>query len=164
MKMDFDIGNILYIIITLVVVLVGVLGKKKKPAEGGGAPVGEGRSSFMENLERVLTMGQEQARIMDLQEYEQDLTPEEYAYEEPEQDVQAEGSTGLSLMEEYERLIQRRSETNPFPLLEEGGIVGEALQVIDLEEEYGTDYFEIVRDFDAGKAIVYSAIIDRLDY
>ena len=33
--MDFDVGNILYIVITLVAVIIGVLGKKKKPAEGG---------------------------------------------------------------------------------------------------------------------------------
>lgn len=163
--MDFDIGNILYIIITLVVVLVGLLGKKKKPAEGGtGAPQGEARPGFMENLERVLTMGQEQAQIRDLQEYERDLPVEEFTYEEPEPDVQAEITREPSLLEEYERLVQRRTETNPELLMEEGGIVDDVLEVIELDEEYGTDYFEIVRDFDAGTAIVYSAIINRLDY
>ncbi len=63
--MDFDIGNILYIVITIVAVAVGLLGKKKKPAEGGsGAPKGNARPGFMENLERVLQMGQEQAGTM----------------------------------------------------------------------------------------------------
>lgn len=40
----------------------------------------------------------------------------------------------------------------------------EVLEVFDLDELPGTDYFEIVKDFDAGTAIVYSSIINRLDY
>jgi hypothetical protein len=36
--------------------------------------------------------------------------------------------------------------------------------MIDIDEKEGTDYFEIVKDFDAGTAVVYSAIINRVDY
>ena len=43
-------------------------------------------------------------------------------------------------------------------------MITEPLEVIDLEEEEGTDYFEVVKDFDAGTAVVYSAIINRVDY
>lgn len=163
--MDFDIGNILYIVITLVAVMIGLLGKKKKPAEGSSeAPGSEARSGFMENLERVLTLGQEQAQIKDLQDFEADLPVEEYATEEPVAEVQTEVRTGLSLMEEYEQIMRQRRASNPDLLMEDGGALSETLEVIDLDEETGTDYFEIVRDFDAGTAVVYSAIINRLDY
>jgi hypothetical protein len=162
--MDFDIGNILYIIITLVAVLIGVLGKRKKPAEGGsGAPSGEARPSFMENLERMLTMDQEQPQIKDLQDFEADLPAEEYTSEVPEEQIQAEVTTGSKLMQEYEQLMSQRGR-DPDLAVAERGRISDAIKVIDLEEEYGTDYFEIVRDFDAGTAVVYSAIINRLDY
>ena len=43
--------------------------------------------------------------------------------------------------------------------------VSKAREVIDLEmEEGGVDYFQVVKDFNAGTAVVYSAIINRLDY
>ena len=32
--MDFDIGNILYVVITIVAIAASLLGKKKKPANG----------------------------------------------------------------------------------------------------------------------------------
>ncbi len=35
--MDFDTGNILYVVITLIAVIVGLLGKKKKKAQGSGS-------------------------------------------------------------------------------------------------------------------------------
>jgi hypothetical protein len=38
------------------------------------------------------------------------------------------------------------------------------IEVIELEKEEAVDYFKVVQNFDAGTAIVYSAIINRLDY
>jgi hypothetical protein len=49
-------------------------------------------------------------------------------------------------------------------MMAEGGLMDGAMEVVDLDEMQGTNYFEIVRDFDAGTAVVYSAIINRLDY
>ena len=162
--MDFDIGNILYIVIMLVAVIVSLLGKKKKPAEGGSeAPAGETRPSFIENLERVLTMDQEQTQIKDLQDYEEDLPAEEFPSMDPLQAVQPEAQKGLTMMEEYERIMNRR-DMNPDLMMAEGGVLPDALEVIDLDNLPGTNYFDIVRDFDAGTAVVYSAIINRLDY
>ena len=153
--MDFEIGNILYIVITLVAVIVGVLGKKKKPADGGSsAPGSEARPGFMENLERVLQMGQEPVKSTELQDFEEDLPVEEvvpvHAAEESFVDVR----NRPSIMDEYDRIMNRSKD----------GELSEALDVIDLDGMQGTDYFEIVRDFDAGTAVVYSAIINRLDY
>ena len=153
--MDFEIGNILYIVITLVAVIVGVLGKKKKPANGGSsAPGSEARPGFMENLERVLQMGQEPAEITELQNFEEDVPVEEevpvHTAEKSFNDLR----NRPSIMDEYDRIMNRSKD----------GELSEALEVMDLDEMQGTDYFEIVREFDAGTAVVYSAIINRLDY
>jgi len=153
--MDFEIGNLLYIVITLVAVIVGVLGKKKKPADGGSGASGESaaRPGFLENLERVLQMGQEQPEIKDLQEFETDLPDEEVlTVEESHADLR----NRPSIMDEYDRIMNRSNEGE----LTDGG----ALEVIDLDGTQGNNYFEIVRDFDAGTAVVYSTIINRLDY
>jgi hypothetical protein len=163
--MDFDIGNILYIVIMLVAVIVSLLGKKKKPAEGGtAAPGSEERPGFLENLERVLTMGQEPARVQNLQDFEADLPVEELTPKEAVEVVKPDYMNRPSLMEEYDRIMKQGREGGQDLLMGEGGLTDDALEVIDLDDLPGTDYFEIVRDFDAGTAVVYSAIINRLDY
>ena len=161
--MDFEIGNLLYIVITLVAVIVGVLGKKKKPADGGsGAPAeSAARPGFLENLERVLQMGQEQPEIKDLQEFETDLPDEEVlTVEESHADLR----NRPSIMDEYDRIMNRSNEGEFGSMMAEGGLNDEGMEVFDLEGTQGNNYFEIVRDFDAGTAIVYSTIINRLDY
>jgi len=161
--MDFDIGNILYIVITIVAVLVGVLGKKKKPAPGGTVgETGERRPSFMENLERVLTMGEEESMVAELKPYEEDLPAEEVVQTEAEaanEDIVR--SPGM--LEQYESIMNHRADGDTDRIQTEGESLLNPLEVEDLDYEDGTDYFEIVKDFDAGTAVVYSAIINRLD-
>jgi len=160
--MDFEIGNILYIVITLVAVIVGVLGKKKKPAKGGSsAPESGARPGFMENLERVLQMGQEPAEITELQNFEEDVPVEELVPVHTAEKSFNDLRNRPSIMDEYDR-IMNRSKDGEFGM--EDGELSEALEVMDLDDMQGTDYFEIVREFDAGTAVVYSAIINRLDY
>ena len=153
--MDFDIGNILYIVITLVAVLVGVLGKKKKPGTtGSGEGVGQSQPGFMENLERLLTGGQENPEIVDLQEFEEDLPPEEGLVTEK----------APSIMDDYDRIMQgdRQEESDLF--YTDGDSMTESLEVIELDEKAGISFFDIVNKFDARTAVMYSAIINRLDY
>ncbi len=160
--MDFEIGNILYIVITLVAVIVGVLGKKKKPANGGSStPESGARPGFMENLERVLQMGQEPAEITELQNFEEDVPVEELVPVHTAEKSFNDLRNKPSIMDEYDR-IMNRSKDGEFVM--EDGELSEALGVLDLDEMQGTDYFEIVREFDAGTAVVYSTIINRLDY
>lgn len=162
--MDFDISNILYIVITLVAVIIGLLGKKKKPAEGGKAePGSETRPGFMENLERVLQMGQEQNEIKDLQDFEEDLPAEEVEAVPVVEESVSDLRSRPSIMDEYERIMNQNRDGGLDHMLGEDVHISEALEVIDLDETTGTDYFEIVKDFDAGTAVVYSAIINRLD-
>ncbi len=163
--MDFDIGNIFYIVITIVAVAVGLLGKKKKPAGGGSsAPKGSARPGFFENLERVLQMGQEPAEPTELQEFEADLPVEEavplQAVDDPFIDIRHRPT----IMEDYDRIMGRGKDGELDFMLDDGELASGAVEVLDLNEESGTNYFEIVRDFDARTAIVYSTIINRLDY
>ena len=166
--MDFDIGNILYIVITLVAVIVGVMGKKKKkPAEGGSsAPESGARPGFMENLERILQMGQEPVEVAELQEFEADLPVEETvaaaaaAVDDPFVDIRHRPT----IMEDYDRIMGRGKAGELEFMLDDGELAADAGEVLDLNEESGTNYFEIIKDFDARTAIVYSTIINRLDY
>ena len=163
--MDFEIGNLLYIVITLVAVIVGILGKKKKPANGGsGAPESASRPGFLENLERVLQMGQEQPEIKDLQDFEADLPLEEVIVAEAEEESIGDLRNRPGIMEEYDRIMSRNKEGELDPMMAEGGLSDGTMEVVDLDEMQGANYFEIVRDFDAGTAVVYSSIINRLDY
>ncbi len=163
--MDFDIGNILYIVITLVAVIVGVLGKKKKPAEGASdAPESTTRPGFMENLERVLQMGQEQVGVTELQDFEEDLPSEEVLPVQVEEQSPADVRSRPSIMDEYDRIMNRTKDGELDSMMEGNELVSDAIELIDLDDMEGTDYFEIVRDFDAGTAVVYSTIINRLEY
>jgi len=170
--MDFDIGNILYVVITLVAILVGLLGKKKKkPVEQGTGESGdEAQPGFMQNLEKVLRMGQENPEPVDLQEYEEDILAEDFEpLAEPPAEAHAEKLVGQltsarSIIDDYERIMGGFNEVDYDIILTDGDNLDEPLRVVDLDQEEGTDYFEIVKDFDAGTAVVYSAIINRLDY
>lgn len=164
--MDFDIGNIFYIVITIVAVLVGLLGKKKKPADGKpGTQGNEARPGFMENLERILQMGQEGSAVRDLQEFEEDIQIEEtLQVQEAEKEHVFGKMDGPNIMDEYDRIMSSNVDGDPDMIMSEGGILTERIDVVDLEQESGANYFEIVRNFDAGTAVIYSAIINRLDY
>ena len=157
--MEFDIGNILYIVITLVVVIVGILGKKKKPAgPDTGKSEGQARPGFLENLEKVFLMGQPEPAVEDLQEYEEDLQEEAW-----KDDPVPEAPKVMSMMEEYNQRVSDRQKTRK----KDGNLSDrllEPLEVVQLDDDWGTDYFDVVKDFDAGTAVVYSAIINRLDY
>jgi hypothetical protein len=166
--MDFDIGNILYVLITLVAIIVGLLGKKKKkPVEQGSGESGEeNQPGFMESLENMLRMGQENPQPVDLQDHEEDIFVEEYGHAtEPVTETRVEPAilTG-SVLDDYDQIMGGFNEVDHDIILTDGDNLGEPLNVIDLDQEEGTNYFEIVKDFDAGTAVVYSAIINRLDY
>ena len=161
--MDFDIGNIFYIVITIVAVVVGLLGKKKKPAGGQGKPASQSKPGFMENLERLLTMGQEEPVVRDLMDDEEDLP-----YEETEVLIQEEDQVkGLlnapNIMDEYERIMSSNKSSVFEVLVDDGESMAGAVEASDQDDQSGTDYFNVVKDFDARSAIIYSAIINRID-
>ncbi len=154
--MDFDIGNILYVVITLVAIVASLLGKKKK---SGGK---KAKPGFFENLEQVLKMGQEDPALADLKNHEPDLPEEEIVYEDVKEDPVFNTQTS-SLMEEYERSQSVRDSS-----LAESGKLDVARSTVStedfVEEEEELEFLEILKDFDAGSAVVYSAIINRPNY
>ena len=161
-KMDFDIGNIFYIVITLVAVIVGLLGKKKKPAdEGSDTPESQARPGFLENLERLLQVGQMETTINHLQDFEEDISFEE---EEVEVEHAPELLKAPNIMDEYERIMNRSTDGEMDLIDSEGERMTETMEGAGMDYESVTDYFQIIKDFDVGTAIVYSTIINRLDY
>jgi len=160
--MEFDLGNILYIVITLIAVIAGLAGRKKKPAPGSGEGSEGSGSGFMDNLENLLKMGQEEPEVTTLMDDEEDLPPEtepELVSPSPVVEKTPEQSP---YMDDYARILSRLESREGMEAEQEGG--DEPLQVIDLDREEGTDYFDIVRDFDAETAVIYAAIINRVDY
>lgn len=139
MDRDFDFGNIIYLIATIVAVIVGILGKKKKP------PVVE---------------DSEDSELMEMEDQELELAPEVFEIQEEAERVSYKGS----LMEEYEKLLAEKGMSVEHDMLSEADMATENLELIVLDDEEGGDYFEIIDNFDAAKAVVYSAIINRVDY
>jgi len=162
--MEFDIGNILYIVITLVAVLVGVLNKKKKQQGAPGTGEGQARPGFLENLERLLASGQENPAVADLQSFEEDLPIEEGHNYELESELSPEPMKAPNILEEYDRIMKGDQQESSYNFYTEGVGIMEALDLNDADEDSGTSFHDIVSDFDAKKAVVYSAIINRLDY
>lgn len=149
--------------ITLVAVLVGVLGKKKKPSPTGSGEEGGSRvGGFMENLEKAFQMGQEEQVVADYDESEESEPFEESDYEP----VVAQQATSepSSLMREWESYNEKSGSMLNDSILSDADIVTDPLEVIQLGDDEGTDYFEVVKDFNAATAVVYAAIINRIDY
>ena len=65
---------------------------------------------------------------------------------------------------QYEEYLERLRSREGDIIMSDPANITEPLEVLDLDDEEGTDYFEVVKDFNAATAVVYSTIINRLDY
>lgn len=171
--MDFDIGNLFYVVITLVAIFAGLLGKKKKPgSQGPGGQKKTSQPGFFQSLEDFMRMDEETPQSVDLEEepgLQHEVEGDEVLTDlsmEPSMETYSEPvpEASTDLMSEYERLLRERNESYMATGSAEMVQNEEPLQLIELEEDDGTDYFEVVKDFNAATAVVYSAIINRLDY
>ncbi len=165
--MDFDIGNIFYIIITLIVVIIGLMGKKKPGSKGAGKGKGSPVTGFMENLEKAFNPDQEEQYAMDPREEQYTVDIQEAETDLPQEETEPgydDAPKPLTLMEEYELTLKNTGEQGDLggSLIEE--MVTDPLEIIELDEVEGIDYCEAIRRFEAGTAVVYSTIINRLDY
>lgn len=150
-------------VITLVAVIVGILGKKKKPATSGSGEKGRTRvGGFFENLEKAFQMGQEEQVVLEFDESEEDMSPEESDYEPGVADDRSPQTS--SLLDEWERYMDKPRSVDSGISLSASDLTTDPLEVIDLDDQEGTDYFEVVEDFNAATAVVYAAIINRIDY
>lgn len=177
-----DIGNIIYIIFTLVAIMLGMFGSKNKKKQPGQQ---QSKPGFMEELERALRGDQEPAGTpvdyseeeLEAMAYAEEGYRDEAVYEEepetPEEPKPQETYTPneevldqqVSILEAYDRIMRSNQAGEEEFLVHEGdsGLEGE-LKVINLEEEQHTDFSELLKDFDARKAIVYAEIINRKEF
>jgi hypothetical protein len=173
--MEFDIGTIIYIIITIVAIAAGTLGKKRKP--GQSKPAGDpekSSGSFLENLgkqfEGLIDEAKESVKLGTTGEAEAE-------FEEVIEDKKIEYQTitdqyNESQAEEDSLYSDFEGEYDPDQIENEELITSEAisatekqiLEIIEIDETKYADYYEIVQDFDLGTAVIYSSIINRKEY
>lgn len=146
--MEDGVSTILYIIISAIIILVGVLGKRKKPRQIPGDS-GNGETEGMNFFEKLgLTdQGEEQEEFIDTDEYEEvtEIPVDRETHElspEPAFDDQSEKKAEVK-KKIFEKEI-KRDKTYDI-----------------ISDEYDIDIDEIKEEFDLKKAIIYSEIINR---
>lgn len=172
--MDFDIGTLIYIIVTIVAVIAGAAGKKKKPvATGAPTESSEAESQnpgFFKKLEDQLGNIVDEAKSS-VQEITDEFKPSSEQpvdpfFATPVQE-EVEERHHESLFDQYEGLFDPDAQENQ-ELMESEAVrstdAGEILHAVEVDEYEHPDYFEIVKDFDLGTAVVYSTIISRPEY
>ena len=162
--MDFDFGNLIYIIATLVAILVGVLGKKKKPAQGAspGDSGQTGKGNIFDLLGKEFEGYMESNRDTQAPEYEDS---QEYGYSDGMEESVPVAEAVPEVYRSYnEGNYNPEAQVNRELIQSEGGSSTDAIQVIDLDEDEGQDYFDVVKDFNLESAIIYSAVINRNEY
>ena len=142
--MEDDVSSILYIIITAIIILVGILGKKKKPQQIPNSSNGEtGGMGFFEKL-GFKDPGEGKERFSDIEEEEATETTEREQHES-------------IVTSAFEVRSDKKDEVTQKAFDEETE-EGKAFKISD-EFDYEID--EIKDEFDLKKAIIYSEIINR---
>lgn len=146
--MEDGVSAILYIIISAIIILVGVLGKKKKPQQipdssSNGEPDG---MDFFEKL-GLRDQGEEQEGFFD--------TDEDEEITEMPVDKETHGvSVTSALGDQSEKTVEAEEK-----IFEEETEKENAYSI--LSDEVDNDINEIKDEFDLKKAIIYSEIINR---
>lgn len=175
--MEFDIGTLIYIIITIIAIVAGVAGKKKNPAGSTGDSDEGGSKSFFDKLEEQI-IGfadevKEETRSV-AEEIKEPFTEEKPVMERKvaaddrrEQDKIYWQNSIESAYDEYAGIYDP-DQQEELEQITEAAIRstedGGALQVEELDEQDHPDYLSIINDFDLGSAVIYSTIINRKEY
>jgi len=143
--MEDGTSSILYIIISVIIILVGILGKKKKPRQiPGGSDNGEtGGMDFFEKL-GLKDTDEGKEEFFDIQEAETTETAEREQH-------------GSLITSTFEDKSDKKAEVTQKVFEEET----EEVNVYKISDEFDSDINEIKDEFDLKKAIVYSEIINR---
>jgi len=146
--MEDGVSAILYIIISAIIILIGVLGKKKKPQQIPGGP-GNGEPEGMDFFEKL-----------GLKDIDEDK--EEYIdFEEEVEETKKAGDNELhevSIAPTFSDQSEKRAEVEE-KIFEEETEKENAYSI--LSDEFDNDINEIKDEFDLKKAIIYSEIINR---
>lgn len=192
--MEFDIGTLIYIIVTIVAIVAGVAGNKKKPAPGkSGSGKNTGSKSFLEKLEEQFGAFADEARSSQPESDDEEIfvtgqSREEDSDELTEEFAEAPAAGASRSAEEKAAPAYEFAWNDPsnvysqyegFYDQDEGGKADyenlksaearrstneDEIQLIDMDDVSHADYFEIVKDFDLGTAVIYSTIINRKEY
>jgi hypothetical protein len=187
MKADFDIGNLLYVVLTIVFLAVGALGKKKKPVQ----KVSEEPQDATIDTDTIKSQFQDLFRELNpttqlLREQEYQFIPTEKTEEEPLLDsVPKESSeSAIDVIPVYEQPIDSNINYNDQAQssldttgMDEGEPVFDykkdhnSLVYNDLTKEYDSvlayheeELAEIIDGFDPKTAFVYSEIFKRKEF
>ena len=146
--MEDGVSAILYIIISAIIILVGVLGKKKKPQQipGGSGNRETGGMDFFEKL-GLKDMDEEKEEFIDIEE-EIEETKKAGDREQYE----------TSITPAFEVQSDKRTEVIQQIVIEE---TEEEDAYSEISDEFDDDINEIKDEFDLKKAIIYSEIINK---
>ena len=143
--MEDGASSILYIIISVIIILVGILGKKKKPQQIPSG-MGNGESGGMGFFEKLglQNMDEGKEEFFDIEEEE---TKE--AGDRKQQ--------GVSFTPTFEDQSEKKSELIEKVFEEKT----EEISAYEISDEFDSDFNEIKDEFDLKKAIIYSEIINK---
>ncbi|MBE9510542.1 MAG: hypothetical protein IMY71_06670 [Bacteroidetes bacterium] len=145
--MEDGVSAILYIIISAIIILVGVLGKKKKPQQipGGSSGGVTGGMNFFEKL-GLRDMDEDKFEFSDVEEEIEETT------ETAEREQQ-----GSLITSTFEDQSDKKAEVTEKVFEDKT----EEVNVYEISDESDNDINEIKDEFDLKKAIIYSEIINR---
>ncbi|HKK61417.1 MAG TPA: hypothetical protein VJ951_02585 [Bacteroidales bacterium] len=173
--MEFDVGTLLYIVVTIIALVASVVGKKKsKPASE--SPEGEKKTGFFEQLEEQFggmaaeTKGAAEKVFSDKEEEDDNWFDSESDEQDDNKNNEYDEEikeTAPSAYSNYEGVYNPDKQAVADRInaeSENSADEDNAIEIIDLESSDYPNYFEIVKDFDLGTAVVYSTIINRKEY
>ena len=146
--MEDGVSAILYIIISAIIILIGVLGKKKKPQQIPGGS-GNSESEGMDFFEKL--------GLKDIDEGKEEYIDVEEDEEITEIPVEKE-THRVSVTSAFNDQSDKKAEVTEKVFEEETEKVDAYSEISD---EYDNDINEIKDEFDLKKAIIYSEIINR---
>lgn len=176
--MEFDIGTLLYILITIIAVAAGVLGQKKKPASGRPASDEEsGPFGFFSKLEEQIGGLVDETKD-EVQQVAEEVIPAEQpddnrifqdkdSYDWQTASFDGDSATSGNYYNEFEGFYDPgKQESRLDAIIEEAERTtsDESIEVIEVDDVSHPDYFKIVENFDLGTAVIYSTIINRKEY
>lgn len=179
--MEFDIGTIIYILIMIIAIAVGAFGKKKKqPVQRTETAAENEKKGFFSRLEQQIdglveeTKGSFEKNITNLIPGASDFTGNEKVISEKVLYESFKGNDdgrSVSLYEDEESeegegdYDPDEAESAELVISESTAIAEEKLiQVIETEEVLQVDFYELVKEFNLAKAVIYSEIINRKEY
>ncbi len=168
--MDFDLGNIFYIIVTIIAIVAGLAGKKKKKPAGNpvAAPHSERNPlNFLEQLglnidesEPVMAPEKEEVVSQDFSDEAEETEGMESYDDEP-----VVKESVKSVYSNYEGVFNPEAEANRLLMEKEAeSVTYVSLLEEDDEVEQVINIEEIIKKFDITSAVIYSEILQRKAY